>query len=104
VESGLLAGPGNYKIILTASARDGSESKQATIDNVTIRSFSTDAELVDLDPLGEEIDFHNGHGLERIWLASGDSPYYFEAVRDAGAQGVQAGKSSCQDQAVRELR
>jgi len=78
-ESGMIVKPDNYKIVLTATAKDGSETKQATVNNVTVKSFDTDSTLVNLDPIGQEVDFHNGGGLERIRLVSGDSPYYIEA-------------------------
>ncbi|MFA6549177.1 MAG: hypothetical protein WCT39_04520, partial [Candidatus Margulisiibacteriota bacterium] len=78
-DSGLMADPGAYKIILNIAARDGSGSKQLTVDGIDVRSFQTNASLANLQPIGKEVEFHNGYGLEKIRLAVGDSPYYFEA-------------------------
>ncbi|NQT29892.1 MAG: Ig-like domain repeat protein, partial [Candidatus Saganbacteria bacterium] len=78
-ESGLLVDPGAYKIIVTAQTKDGSQSREETIDGITVASFSTDSTLVSLDPIGEEVDFYDGALTQKIRLAEGDSPFYFEA-------------------------
>lgn len=78
-DSGMIVKPDDYKIVLTATAKDGSETKQATVNSVTVKSFATDLSVVNLEPIGQEVNFHNGGGLERIRLAAGDSPYYIEA-------------------------
>jgi len=78
-ESGLVVNGGTYKIRLDVSAKDGTASKSEIIDNISVASFTKDTSKLNLEPIGEEIDFHNGNGLEKIRLATGDSPFYIEA-------------------------
>jgi hypothetical protein len=77
-ESGQVATGGKYEIVLTVAAKDGSESRTETIDGISVTSFNTDDKFVSLSPVGEERPFFNGTALERIRLASGDSPYFLE--------------------------
>ncbi|MFC1540438.1 hypothetical protein ACFL4J_00185 [Candidatus Margulisiibacteriota bacterium] len=77
--SGLLVPPGEYKIVFRAEAKDGQASKEEVISGINVSPFTTDSNVVRIDPIGEETDFDNGNGSERIRLAEGDSPFFFEA-------------------------
>ncbi|MFA4844227.1 MAG: FlgD immunoglobulin-like domain containing protein [Candidatus Margulisiibacteriota bacterium] len=77
-ESGLMAGPGDYKLILNVIAKDGSDSKQYEVNNLKITSFTSDLTKASLAPLGEEVDFNNGVTSQKIRLAEGESPYYVD--------------------------
>jgi len=74
-QSGQIVTGGNYKIVLTASAKDGSSSKTEIIDGISIDTFSINDSLAKLNPIGEETFFNN----QKIRYAEGESPYYFEA-------------------------
>ena len=62
---------GNYKIVLIAAAKDGSGTKTEVIDGIKVVSFERNESQVKLDPIGRQVG--------NLWLADGDSPFYFEA-------------------------
>lgn len=73
-DSSQIKNGGRYKIVLNVSAKDGSGSRQETIDGISISSFLAD-NSVKLAPIGDEVRL-NG---ETIRLAKGESPFFLEA-------------------------
>ncbi|MBU0501998.1 MAG: hypothetical protein KJ811_01980, partial [Candidatus Margulisbacteria bacterium] len=78
-DSGLLAAPGDYKISLTAAAKDGTETKTLNIDEISVRAFHRNEAVVKLEPVGEDVSYFDGSKRETIKFIEGDAPFFVEA-------------------------
>jgi|GEM_PF-3387628 flagellar hook assembly protein FlgD len=76
-DSGQVVNGGNYKIVLQVTTKDGSASRTETIDRIRITTSIINDQLK-IEPIGQEVDYFNGVGLEKIRLAAGESPYSVE--------------------------
>ncbi|OGC32730.1 hypothetical protein A3J90_02515 [candidate division WOR-1 bacterium RIFOXYC2_FULL_37_10] len=66
---------GTYRLVIRSSAIDGSGSDEKAIDNISVKSFSTNFSLVNLLPIGNEVYLNN----QKEQVAEGESPFYFSA-------------------------